>query len=87
MLGGAIYLAVILMHVGHRDKANILQFHPQAKSLLASAGYDCQVILWNLDSLSIALTLNRLPEPVRFLWFNSRVMIYFLSAVLHGMES
>lgn len=50
--------------IGHHDKANILAFHPQTMSLLASAGYDGQIILWDISCLEIVLSLDKLDEPV-----------------------
>ena len=61
---------------GHQDKANILHFHPQAKSLLASAGYDRRLLLWDLSTLNVALSLTGLSAPVCS--FNSCCFCYIL---------
>ena len=50
---------------GHQEKPNILCFHPQASSLLASAGFDCQLFLWDLEERAISLRMDPLPQPVR----------------------
>ena len=52
---------------GHQEKVNVLQFHPQAKSLLASSGYDCKLLLWDLSSHSVALSLECSSEPVCYI--------------------
>ena len=55
-----------IIHEGHQEKPNVLAFHPQAKSLLVSAGYDCRILLWNLNTQQVAIELNALPQPVRY---------------------
>lgn len=72
---------------GHQDKANVLQFHPQANSLLASAGYDCRLLLWDISSLSVVLTLDKLPEPVRLALILLSNVMFLLPAILYVMES
>ena len=57
-------LLLVVFCEGHQEKVSILQFHPQAKSLLASAGYDCKLLLWDLSSRSVALSLEDTSEPV-----------------------
>ena len=42
----------------------MLSFHPHVDSLLASAGYDGQLLLWDLSSLQVVLSLEKLQEPV-----------------------
>ena len=49
---------------GHQEKPNLLCFHPQASSLLASAGFDCQLFLWDLEERTISLRMDPLPQPV-----------------------
>ena len=76
---------------GHQEKPNVLQFHPQARSLLASAGYDCKLLLWDLSSLSVAVTLDELPEPVTSISANFCSIVdgcaFVQTGLLHGMES
>jgi coronin-7 len=50
--------------IGHQEKPNILCFHPQASSLLASAGYDCRLLIWDLTERTISLQMDPLPEPL-----------------------
>ena len=57
-------LPSILYPLGHQEKPNLLAFHPQATSLLASAGYDGRLLIWNLDTRKIEITMDTLPEPV-----------------------
>lgn len=52
------------MSTGHYEKPNIIQCHPQASDLLASAGYDFKIFIWNLANQSVAITLESIPEPV-----------------------
>ena len=49
--------------IGHDEKANVLQFHPQAKSIFASAGYDCQLLLWKIPT-GIIHVIDHLSAPV-----------------------
>ena len=49
---------------GHYEKPNILKYHPQANDILASAGYDLKMFIWNLASQSVAISLEPLPELV-----------------------
>lgn len=50
--------------IGHQEKPNALAFHPQASSLLASAGYDGRLLVWNVDTQKVAITLDPLREPL-----------------------
>jgi len=50
--------------IGHQEKPNLLAFHPQASSLLASVGYDCRLLIWNLDTQKVEITMDPLPEPL-----------------------
>jgi len=34
--------------VGHRKKVGIIQWHPSAENVLASAGFDYDVIIWDV---------------------------------------
>lgn len=43
---------------GHQDKPNVIAFHPLAKSVLASAGYDGCLHIWNVDKKEISITLD-----------------------------
>lgn len=54
-----------LMVAGHQEKPNVIQFHPFAKSLLASAGYDCRLLVWDISKLAVAISLDELSAPVR----------------------
>ena len=54
----------ILHCLGHHEKPNVLAFHPQAEGLLASAGYDCKLLLWDLTNQCVAKELDPLPQPV-----------------------
>ena len=58
------HASLLLLSSGHQEKPNILAFHPQASSLLASAGYDGRLLVWNLDTQKVAITLEPLSEPV-----------------------
>ena len=53
--------------VGHEEKCNVLAFHPHASSLLVTAGYDRNVLIWDLEEKEVAITLDPLPEPVSLL--------------------
>ena len=59
-----LLLPSIFYSLGHQEKPNLLAFHPQASSLLASAGYDGRLLIWNLDTRKIEITMDTLPEPV-----------------------
>jgi coronin-7 len=50
--------------IGHQEKPNVLCFHPQASSLLASAGFDCQLLIWDLKEGATALQMDPLPQPL-----------------------
>lgn len=50
--------------LGHQEKPNVLAFHPQAEGLLASAGYDRKLLLWDLSDQRIAMEMELLPQPV-----------------------
>ena len=41
-----------------------MAYHPQAKDILASAGYDGKIFIWNIESKKIEITLEPLDEPV-----------------------
>ncbi len=49
--------------IGHNEKANVIQFHPQASGLFASAGYDCQLLLWKIPT-GIVHVIDNLSTPV-----------------------
>jgi coronin-7 len=49
---------------GHYEKSNVIKYHPLAQHILASAGYDCKIFIWNVQTQSIVVTLESLPEPV-----------------------
>lgn len=68
------------------EKANVLQFHPQAKALLASSGFDGKLLLWDLSSLSVCLSMDRLPEPVCLIVVVHRLlrMVINSSSAWHG---
>ena len=55
---------VLLFFAGHQEKANVLAFHPQAEGLLASAGYDGKLLLWDLASHCVVKEMEGLPHPV-----------------------
>uniref|UniRef100_A0A1X7U457 Coronin n=1 Tax=Amphimedon queenslandica TaxID=400682 RepID=A0A1X7U457_AMPQE len=48
---------------GHYEKPNVIKFHPIAKDILASAGYDGKIFIWDVDKASIEITIEP-PEPV-----------------------
>ncbi|CAI8054249.1 Coronin-7 [Geodia barretti] len=50
--------------IGHQEKPNLLCFHPQASSLLATAGFDCHLFIWNLEERAISLRMDPLPQPL-----------------------
>ena len=54
---------------GHQEKPNLLCFHPQASSLLATAGFDCHLFIWDLEERAISLRMDTLPQPVRISFF------------------
>lgn len=57
---------VLYVHtlLGHHEKPNVLAFHPQADSILASGGYDGKLLLWNLSEQHIVKEMKHLPQPV-----------------------
>ena len=61
---------------GHQEKPNILCFHPQASSLMASAGFDCRLLIWDLEQRKIALRMDPLPQPVRLRETESLKLVY-----------
>jgi coronin-7 len=50
--------------IGHQEKPNLLCFHPQASSLLATAGFDCHLFIWDLEERAISLRMDPLPQPL-----------------------
>ena len=56
--------SAIPISTGHQEKANVLAFHPQAEGLLASAGYDGKLLLWDLTDQCVAMEMEPLPQPV-----------------------
>ena len=53
------------MFAGHQEKPNIVVFHPQAKSVLVSAGYDCRLLVWDVSKPIVSIILDQLSAPVR----------------------
>ena len=48
----------------HRDRPSTLAFHPLASSLFVSSGLDCQLLIWDLNSLEVKLSLRAPSAPV-----------------------
>ena len=51
---------------GHREKPNIVRYHPTCQDLLVSAAYDMQVKLWDLNKQTNVITLSGHSEQVGF---------------------
>ena len=69
-LQGAISIAlpdIALFCTGHREKANILCFHPLASDVLATSGYDGKILIWNINKQQVEISLDPTQEPVRFI--------------------
>lgn len=54
----------VIVYTGHHEKPNVLAFHPQARDLLMSAGYDGKIFLWDLSNRCVALEMKPLSQPV-----------------------
>ena len=54
----------------HRDRPSTLAFHPFASSLFVSSGVDCQLLIWDLNSLEVKLSLSAPSSPVVCLAWN-----------------
>ena len=52
------------MSTGHREKANVLCFHPLASDVLATSGYDGKILIWNLSKQQAEISLDPIQEPV-----------------------
>ena len=66
------YMKASSSALGHHEKPNVLAFHPQANSLLASAGYDGKLLIWNVEKKTIEITLEPLAEPVSLLTYDTK---------------
>ena len=53
-----------IYYIGHYDRPNILKYHPLAANILATAGYDSNIYIWNVNTQDIAIKLEPLPESV-----------------------
>ena len=58
------YIAYVYF-TGHREKANILCFHPLASDVLATSGYDGKILIWNMNKRQVEISLDPIQEPVR----------------------
>ena len=58
------YYMNFFIPAGHYEKPNVIKFHPISQDILASAGYDCKVFIWNVETRSIEITLDATPDPV-----------------------
>jgi len=56
---------MLLFIPGHREKANILCFHPLASDVLATSGYDGKILIWNMSKQQVEISLDPVQEPVR----------------------
>ena len=55
----------MVLFVGHREKANILCFHPLASDVMATAGYDGKLLIWDMNKRQVEISLDPVQEPVR----------------------
>eukprot|EP00122_Pirum_gemmata_P015908 Pgem_evm1s14866 len=60
----------MLMNTGHHQKVNIVKFHPLAKDVLISCGYDNLINVWDVSSKTIKQTIE-LGASISGLDFNS----------------
>ena len=71
-----------------QGKANILTFHPQARDVLMSAGYDGKIFIWDLSNHSIAMEMDSLSQPVCSKQLYTTVCyFYVMLAICCFMES
>ena len=69
---------------GHQEKPNVLTFHPQARDLLMSAGYDGKIFLWDLSIHRVAMEMETLSQPVGscFMYCTFPIMFLFIVSFL-----
>ena len=48
---------------------------------MASAGFDCQLLIWDLEEETVALEMESLPQPVRL---NNTYLQYKTTHTLYG---
>ena len=81
----------------HRDRPSTLEFHPLASSLLVSSSSDCQLLIWDSNSLEVKLSLSAPSAPIVCLAWNhdgsqlatfdknSKICLYSPSQSLHPL--
>ena len=57
--------------VGHRKKVGIIQWHPTANNVLASAGFDFDVIVWDVKIGSPVHVISGHTDVINSLVWNS----------------
>lgn len=56
--------ALMLQVAGSTDRVTIVQFHPLAKDVVASASADLVIRVWNLSSGAVTFQLDPHPDQV-----------------------
>lgn len=54
----------VYMFIGHYEKPNIIQYHPLAQHILATAGYDGAIYIWNMETRDKVIELKTTPQPI-----------------------
>lgn len=77
---------------GHQEKPNILTFHPQARDVLMSAGYDGKIFIWDLSNHRVVMEMDPLSQPVcskqlyMSVCYFSCTVCYLSYLLLHGVQ-
>ena len=56
---------------GHQKKAHLLHFHPGANNVLASAGYDHDIKIWDIESQAELMSFTDHEELIQSFEWNS----------------
>lgn len=79
-----VFAMSVCVCAGHQEKPNVLTFHPQARDLLMSAGYDGKIFLWDLSTHRVAMEMETLSQPVGscFMYCTFPIMFLFIISFL-----